>query len=102
MKRLFKRKKYLGFLLLVCASLFSLYRPFSINAVASCSSSAAAQNNISVSPSHGTVFYIDTSVTPNLDAGYIGYRVTNNTGATKSTLWTKVSSFSGGKLDLAN
>lgn len=67
-----------------------------------CSSGAAAQNGISVVPSHGSVFYIDTGVTPVLDAGYAGYRVTNNTGSTKSTLWTEVSSFTGGKVTLAN
>ncbi|HTM69150.1 MAG TPA: hypothetical protein VL426_07750, partial [Candidatus Binatia bacterium] len=67
-----------------------------------CSSGAAAQNGYTVVPSHGTVFYIDTGVTPVLDAGYIGYRVTNSTGSTQSTLWAQVSNFAGGKLNLAN
>ncbi len=69
---------------------------------AACSSSASAQNGITVVPSHGKAFYIDTGVTPVLDAGYIGYRVTNSTGSTQSDLWTEVSGFSGGKLLLVN
>jgi len=72
-----------------------------VEAVA-CSSGAPAQNGITVVPSHGTVFYIDTGVTPVLDAGYVGYRVTNGTGSTQSSLWTEVSSFTGGKVTLAN
>ena len=71
-------------------------------AVAACSSSAAAQNGISVVPSHGQAFYIDTGTSPKLDAGYIGYRVTNSTGSTQSDLWTEVGSFTGGDLQLAN
>lgn len=70
--------------------------------LATCSNSSPAQNNITVAPSHGSVFYTDTGVTPNLDAGYIGYRVTNGTGSTQSDLWAKVGDFTGGKLDLAN
>lgn len=70
--------------------------------VAACSSAAAAQNGITVVPSHGQVFYIDTGVTPVLDAGYIGYRVTNSTGSSHSDLWTEVSSFAGGSVGLSN
>lgn len=69
---------------------------------AACSSVAAAQNGITVVPSHGAVFYVDTGVTPVLDAGYAGYRVTNGTGSTNANLWTQVSSFSGGKVTFAN
>src|SRR5688572_3154915 len=86
-------------LALFVLSLFSRVTPAS--AVA-CSSGAAAQNGITVVPSHGSVFYIDTGVTPALDAGYIGYRVTNGTGSSQSDLWTEVSSFTGGKLGLNN
>jgi hypothetical protein len=71
-------------------------------AVAACSSTAAAQNGVSVAPSHGQAFYIDTGASPKLDAGYIGYRVTNSTGSSQSNLWTEVSSFTGGDLGLAN
>ncbi|HSX05873.1 MAG TPA: hypothetical protein VLF69_05360 [Candidatus Saccharimonadales bacterium] len=70
--------------------------------VAACSAAAAAQNGISVAPSHGQAFYIDTGASPKLDAGYIGYRVTNSTGSAQSDLWTEVGSFTGGDLQLAN
>ncbi len=70
--------------------------------VAACSAGAAAQNGITVVPSHGSVFYVDTGVTPKLDAGYVGYRVTNGTGSTRSTLWTQVGTFTGGVLTLNN
>src|SRR5687768_9858163 len=69
---------------------------------ATCASGQPAQNNLTVVPSHGKVFYIDTGVTPVLDAGYIGYRVTNGTGSTQASLWTQVSNFTGGKVTLAN
>jgi hypothetical protein len=70
--------------------------------VATCGSSAVTQNGMKVVPSHGTVFYIDTSVTPKLDAGYIGYRVSNQSTSTLPHLWTQVSSFTGGVLSLSN
>lgn len=70
--------------------------------VATCSAGAAAQNGISVAPSHGQAFYIDTGASPKLDAGYIGYRVTNSTGSTQNNLWTEVGTFTGGVLGLAN
>lgn len=70
--------------------------------VAACSSGAAAQNGITVVPSHGQAFYIDTGTSPKLDAGYIGYRVTNSTGSTQNDLWTEVGSFTGGVLGLSN
>jgi uncharacterized repeat protein (TIGR01451 family) len=67
-----------------------------------CSVGAGAQNGITVAPSHGQAFYIDTGASPKLDAGYIGYRITNSTGSTQSDLWTEASSFTGGVLGLAN
>jgi hypothetical protein len=71
-------------------------------ATVACSSSAATQNGIKVVPSHGSVFYIDTGVTPKLDAGYIGYRVSNQSGSAYPHLWTQVSSFSSNVLSLNN
>ncbi len=71
-------------------------------AAVSCSSTATAQNGISVAPSHGSVFYIDTGNTPVLDSGYIGYRVTNKTGSTQTNLWAEVSNFTGSNLILVN
>lgn len=84
-------------LILVAATL----RPDVASAVA-CSSSAPAQNDITVVPSHGSVFYIDTGVDPVLDAGYIGYQVTNGTGSPQDDLWAEVSDFSGGIVTLNN
>jgi len=79
----------------------NLPQPATATATA-CSTGAAAQNGIAVSPSHGQAFYIDTGASPKLDAGYIGYRVTNSTGSTQSDLWTTVNGFTGGVLGLAN
>ncbi len=93
--------KFVLAILLVLALVYS--HPHKAAAsVTACSSSAAAQNGITVAPSHGQAFYIDTGASPKLDAGYIGYRVTNGTGATQGNLWTEVGSFTGGDLGLAN
>ncbi len=67
-----------------------------------CSSTLAAQNGIKVTPSHGKAFYIDSGVSPKLDAGYVGYIVTNTTNAAKNGLWLKISDFTGGVVSLAN
>ncbi len=99
---IFKKIGGLGAILLFGVILLMSINARSVSATGHCSSSAAAQNGISVVPSHGSAFYIDTSVTPVLDAGYVGYRVTNNTGSTSSNLWTEVSSFTGGKVTLSN
>lgn len=53
----------------VAIGLFSS-TPVAYAAVA-CAVGSAAQNNIVVEPSHGQVFYIDTGVTPKLDAGIL-------------------------------
>ena len=53
-------------------------------------------------PAHGKVFYIDSGVTPKVDAAYVGYRIENSSGATKTGLWVSIESFIGGKLSLAN
>jgi hypothetical protein len=82
---------------------FILFIPtHDVEAAATCGSGALNQNGIRVVPSHGTSFYIDTSATPKLDAGYVGYSVVNETGSTQSELWTEISNFSGSVLNLAN
>lgn len=106
------RKKYVRFAsyvflrLLIASLLFISFSQLSLHQasanVTACSSSASAQNGVTVVPSHGQAFYIDTGASPKLDAGYIGYRVTNGTGSTQKNLWTEVSSFTGGVLGLAN
>lgn len=67
-----------------------------------CAAGASAQNNIEVEPSHGKVMYIDTGVSPIIDAAYIGYRVKNTTGSSISGWWVKLSNFTGGVISLAN
>ncbi|TAK03860.1 hypothetical protein EPO34_01720 [Patescibacteria group bacterium] len=88
--------------IIVFAAFASLFANVHDVSAVTCSSGAAAQNGITVVPSHGNVFYIDTGVTPVLDAGYIGYRVTNGTGSSQSSLWAQVSSFTGSNVSLAN
>lgn len=72
-------------------------------AAPACASGATATVSgvtYTVSPSHGQVFYIDTGVTPRLDAAYVGYNI--QTSANKSNIWVKLSSFTGGQVTLAN
>jgi uncharacterized repeat protein (TIGR02543 family) len=76
----------------------TLIFPSSANAAAC--SAGATSGVYTVSPSHGEVFYIDTGVTPRLDAAYVGYKI--RTSSAKSNLWVKLSSFSGGQITLAN
>lgn len=46
------------------------------NAVATaCDNGSAAQNGITVLPSQGKAFYIDSGQNQNIDASYVGYRV---------------------------
>ncbi len=71
-------------------------------ALSACEVGSAAQNNIQVNPSHSKVFYIDTGVSPRIDASYVGYRVTNTTGATIKGYWVSLSNFAGGQVTLAN
>lgn len=72
------------------------------SALAVCAVGSSAQNNIQVNPSHSKVFYIDTGVTPRIDASYVGYRVKNTTGATLKGYWVSLSNFVGGQVSLAN
>jgi hypothetical protein len=69
-----------------------------------CDGSAANdQNDLRVTPSHGTVFYIDSGQGQQLDAAYAAYRVTNTSGSTaRDDLWVQVDGFTGGVVQLAN
>jgi hypothetical protein len=69
-----------------------------------CDGSAANdQNDLRVTPSHGTVFYIDSGQGQQLDAAYAAYRVTNLSGSTaRDDLWVQVDGFTGGVVQLAN
>ena len=59
-----------------------------------------SSNNIRVTPSHSTIFYIDSGQGQNVDASYVGYQV--NASAAKTNVWVKVDSFSGGVVSLSN
>lgn len=59
-------------------------------------------SGLTITPSHGQVMYIDTGVSPKIDAAYVGYRITNNTGATVSGYWVSLTDFRGGVVSLAN
>ncbi len=58
--------------------------------------------DITITPSHGKVMYIDTGVSPKIDAAYVGYRITNNTGAALSGYFVSLTDFRGGAVSLAN
>ena len=70
------------------------------HAFSTCTSNPTA-NSLRISPAHGQVFYIDSGVTPKVDAAYVGYRI-NNTGASARSVWVQLSNFTGGKVGLAN
>mgnify|MGYP000393793408 CR=1 FL=1 len=69
---------------------------------AACSSTMASQSGLVAIPSHGSVMYIDSGVSPKVDAAYVGYQVKNTSGSTKTKLWVSLESFTGGKVSLAN
>jgi hypothetical protein len=58
--------------------------------------------NIKITPSHGKVMYIDTGVSPRIDAAYVGYQITNNTNAALSGYWVSLTDFRGNVISLAN
>ena len=70
--------------------------------LATCAVGSAAQNSITVEPSHPTVMYIDSGMNPRVDAAYIGYRISNRTGATLKGYWASFDNFTGGFVSLAN
>ena len=71
------------------------------NAVATaCDNGSAAQNGITVLPSQGKAFYIDSGQNQNIDASYVGYRV--KSASARQGLWVKLDSFTGGVVSLAN
>jgi uncharacterized repeat protein (TIGR02543 family) len=46
--------------------------------------------------------YIDSGMNPRVDAGYIGYRITNRTGSVMKGYWASFDNFTGGVVSLAN
>ncbi len=59
--------------------------------------SAASQSLIdntakfTITPQHGTIFYIDSR--RGIDASYVAYKVTNTATTTKKNIWVKISNF---------
>lgn len=98
-------KKRLVALQIVLALLASLVVTISsqsaANAVATaCDNGSSAQNGITVLPSQGKAFYIDSGQNQNIDASYVGYRV--KSASARQGLWVKLDSFTGGVVSLAN
>jgi hypothetical protein len=48
-----------------------------------------------------SIFYLDTSITPQLRGMYVSYQINNNDGTTYPDLWVGIESFSGGVISLA-
>ena len=47
------------------------------------------------------IFYLDTSITPQLQGMYVSYQISNNDGTSYGDLWVGIDSFSGGVISLA-
>lgn len=73
-------------------------------ALPECSTSGYTKSGtgLTITPSHGRVLYIDTGVSPKIDAAYVGYRITNNTGGPISGYFVSLTDFRGGVISLAN
>src|SRR3954470_11419271 len=68
-------------------------------AAAHAASTCAAQN-VAVTPLQSSVFYVDT--TSSYLGSYVGYRVTNTSGAARNSLWLRLQGFTGGVIAPAN
>lgn len=74
--------------------------PATAAAPVACADAGTTQSSITVTPSHGKVFYIDSGQGQSIDAAYVGYKVV--AGAAKTNLWMKLDTFTGGAVSLAN
>lgn len=75
--------------------------PASAATVACDGASSHDQNQLRVTPSHGTVFYIDSGQSQQLDAAYAAYNVSNLATTTRDDLWVQIDGFTGGVIGLA-
>jgi hypothetical protein len=75
--------------------------PSNAAALPECSTSGYTSGGATITPSHGKVMYIDTGVSPKIDAAYMGYRITAGSTALKG-YWVSVTNFRGGVISLAN
>ena len=57
-------------------------------------------NNLTLTPSHGEVFYIDSGQGQSADAAYVGYKVAAS--AAVEDIWVKVGTFAGGSVSLSD
>jgi uncharacterized repeat protein (TIGR01451 family) len=48
-----------------------------------------------------SILYIDTGITPTLQAMYVSYQINNNSGVSYPDLWARLDSFTGGIISLA-
>jgi hypothetical protein len=51
--------------------------------------------SLSVTRVSSPIFYFDPGLTPKLSSGYVGYRITNNSGSAIEDLWAVIDNFSG-------
>lgn len=70
------------------------------SAAVACDAGVTAQNGITVAPKHGKIFYVDTGQSQNVDAAYVAYQI--NASSTKTNVWAKLDTFTGGVVSLAN
>jgi uncharacterized repeat protein (TIGR01451 family) len=54
-----------------------------------------------VTRTSSSIFYLDTSITPQLRGMYVSYQISNNDGTSYSDLWVGIDTFSGGVISLA-
>ncbi len=78
------------------ASIISL--PFSLSDQQPALASGSC-NTGNVTPVHSGTYYIDLG--DNITGMYVGYKITNNSGANYNDLWVKLDNFTGGKVGLA-
>lgn len=95
-------------LLAIFASLLPILSPSPVvipsakATLADCAAAGYTSGGLTITPSHGKVLYIDTGVSPKIDAAYIGYRITNNGASAISGYWVNLGNFRGGVVGLAN
>ena len=89
---------------LLASSLSAITAPVSASATTNptCASTMTAQNNLTLTPSHSSVFYIDSGVAPKVDAAYVAYNISNSSASARTNVWVQLSNFAGGKVTLAN
>jgi uncharacterized repeat protein (TIGR01451 family) len=79
-----------------------LAQAFAFAATASSAPPSCSAAGLAVTSLHDSRFYIDSGTTPPLTSTYVGYRVTNSTGAALTDRWVRLEGFSGGKVGLAS